>query len=237
MHCHDCQSFHRNNSIKLPIFLSIHISIKLRPLDVCEKFIKCRLGIAQGFKSQRPCCSKRFLSPPGIIPARCINNLDFVWHDLFNAKPDLMASLGLPTFPNLARCMCRVMTKIYFLRLDENDLGQIIDGLQVREESWRRTADYFRSGNIPDDSFQIEECNGEHEANHMALFYARILRNLVRQRDEQRSSESEVYLQGKADGQANLTQRILANWQTLSRMGPVDLHRRLLQLSDEICDD
>ena len=129
------------------------------------------------------------------------------------------------------------MSKIYFLRLDENDLGQIIDGLQAREESWRRTADYFRSGGIADGSFEIEECNGEYEANQMALFYARILRNLERQRDEQRSSECELYLQGKADGQANLTQRILANWQTLLRMGPVELHRRLLQLSDEICDE
>jgi len=129
------------------------------------------------------------------------------------------------------------MSKIYFLRLDENDLGQIIEGLQAREESWRRTADYFRSGYNPDDSFVIEECNGEYEANQMALFYARILRNLERQRDEQQSSECELYLQGKADGQVNLIQRILANWNHLQRMGSVAVHRRLLELTDEICDD
>jgi len=129
------------------------------------------------------------------------------------------------------------MSKIYFLRLNENDLGQIVEGLQVREESWRRTADYFRSGYNPDDSFVIEECNGEYEANQMALFYARILRNLERQRDEQRSSECELYLQGKADGQVNLIQRILVNWNHLQRMGSVALHRRLLELTDEICDD
>lgn len=78
------------------------------------------------------------------------------------------------------------MSKNYFLRLDENDLGQIIEGLQMREESWRRTADYFRSGYNPDDSFLIEECSGEHEADKIAKFYSRIIQNLERQRDEQR---------------------------------------------------
>jgi hypothetical protein len=129
------------------------------------------------------------------------------------------------------------MNKSYFLRLGENDLGQIIEGLQVREDSWRRTADYFRSGYNPDTSFVIEECNGEHEANQMALFYARIIRNLERQRDEQRNSECELYLQGKADGQDNLIQRVLVNWNQLQRMGSVALHRRLLELRDEICDE
>jgi hypothetical protein len=129
------------------------------------------------------------------------------------------------------------MNKIYFLRLDENDLGQIIEGLQAREETWRRSADYFRSGYIPDDSFVIEECNGEYEANQIALFYARILRNLERQRDEQGSSECELYLQDKADGQDNLIQRILVNWNYLQRMSSVALHRRLLELRDEICDE
>jgi len=129
------------------------------------------------------------------------------------------------------------MRKTYLLRLDGNDLGQILDGLRVREQSWRKTADYFRSGYNPDDSFVIEECNGEHEANEIALFYARIIRNLERQRDEQRTSDCELYLQGKADGQDNLIQRILANWNYLQRLGSVALHQRLLELRDEICDD
>jgi hypothetical protein len=129
------------------------------------------------------------------------------------------------------------MNKSYFLRLGENDLGQIIEGLQAREESWRRTADYFRSGSNLDTSFVIEECNGEHEANQMALFYARIIRNLERQRNEQHSSECEFYLQGKADGQDNLIQRVLVNWNQLQRMGSVALHRCLLVLRDEICDE
>jgi|HubBroStandDraft_6_1064221.scaffolds.fasta_scaffold1101580_1 hypothetical protein len=129
------------------------------------------------------------------------------------------------------------MNKSYFLRLGENDLGQIIEGLQVRADSWRRTADYFRSGQNTDDNFSIEECNGEYEANQMALFYSRIIRNLERQRDEQCNSECELYLQGKADGQDNLIQRVLVNWNQLQRMGSVALHRRLLVLRDEICDE
>ena len=129
------------------------------------------------------------------------------------------------------------MSKTYVLRLEENDLCQILEGLQAREESWRKTADYFRSGYNPDDSFAIEECGGEYEANQIALFYARIIRNLERQRDERRTSEDEMYLQGKADGQVNLIQRILANWKHLQRLGSVAMHKRLLELQDEICDE
>jgi hypothetical protein len=129
------------------------------------------------------------------------------------------------------------MSKTFLLRLDDNDLGQILEGLQAREESWRRTADYFRSGYNPDDSFAIEECNGEYEANQIALFYARIIRNLERQREEQPNSERELYLQGKADGQDNLIQRILANWKHLQRLGSIASHSRLLELKDEIRDD
>jgi len=120
--------------------------------------------------------------------------------------------------------------------MSDDDLGQILDGLRVREESWRRTGDYFRSGNL-DDAFAIEECSGEHEANRIALFYARIIRNLERQRDEQRTLEYEMYLQGKADGQTNLIQRVLANWKFLKRMESRDLHRRLIWLEDETCDE
>jgi hypothetical protein len=81
------------------------------------------------------------------------------------------------------------MSKTYVLRLDDNDLGQILEGLQAWEESWRKTAEYFRSGYNADDAFAIEECNDEHEADKIAQFYSRIVRDLERQRDEQRSSE------------------------------------------------
>lgn len=83
------------------------------------------------------------------------------------------------------------MNNTYLLRLDGNDLGQIIDGLRVREESWRKTAEYFKSGHA-DDSFVTEDCNGEHEANQMALFYSSIIKNLERQRDEHDNLENKL---------------------------------------------
>ncbi len=78
------------------------------------------------------------------------------------------------------------MSKTYLIRLEENDLGQILDGLRAREESWRKTADYFRSGYNPDGSFAIEACNDEYEADRIAEFYSRIIREVECQRDEQR---------------------------------------------------
>ena len=93
------------------------------------------------------------------------------------------------------------MSKTILLRLDDNDLGQILEGLQAREESWRRTADYFRAGHNPGDSFVIEECSGEYEANQITLFYSRIIRDLERQREQQPYLEREHYLHGIADGQ------------------------------------
>ncbi len=63
-------------------------------------------------------------------------------------------------------------------------VGQLLEGLRAREESWRRTAEYFRLG-CRDDFFLIEECNGEYEANEIALIYGRIISNIERQRDEQ----------------------------------------------------
>lgn len=40
------------------------------------------------------------------------------------------------------------MAKIYHIELSEDDLGQLLDGLEVRAESWERTAEYLRSGYI-----------------------------------------------------------------------------------------
>ncbi|MEO5803023.1 MAG: hypothetical protein ABIR24_05800 [Verrucomicrobiota bacterium] len=133
------------------------------------------------------------------------------------------------------------MEKTYLLRLESNDLGQILDGLRVRVESWRNTADYFASGHNANDSFVIEECSGEREARQIANFYSRIVRNLERQFEEQNgkplNEERELYLQGKADGQGNMVLRILNEWQRLKKMTGPRLRARLEILKDEICDD
>jgi uncharacterized protein YdcH (DUF465 family) len=46
----------------------------------------------------------------------------------------------------------------------------------------------------------------------------------------------EAYLQGKADGQENLIQRILSNWQQMRPLDLPKLRQQLLELKDEICD-
>lgn len=79
------------------------------------------------------------------------------------------------------------MSKTYMIRLGKNELGQILDGLRMREVSWRGTAEYLVSDQLADDSIAIEECRDEHEATRIADFYAAIIRDLERQRDEQHS--------------------------------------------------
>jgi hypothetical protein len=130
------------------------------------------------------------------------------------------------------------MKKTILLRLDDNDLGQILDGLRVREESWLKTAEYFRSGHNSDDSFVIEECNGEYEASQIALIYSRIIHDLEHQREQQQQNfEAKPYLQGKADGQDDMIRRVMENWNQLKQLGSSALHHRLLELKDDICCD
>ena len=71
------------------------------------------------------------------------------------------------------------MAKQYTIKLDEYDLGQILDGLQVRADSWLRTAEYLKTGEMSDDSFFIiEECSEHEEADRLAARYLDIIKNL-----------------------------------------------------------
>jgi len=129
------------------------------------------------------------------------------------------------------------MSKTYVLTLDGINLEQVLAELRARETSWRKTAEYLRSGYYAtDDSFLAEDRTSDHEADRTALFYARMIRSLERQREEPLTVERELYLQGKADGQDALLQRTMTNWNLLQRMPPVAVRRRLLELRDEICD-
>ncbi len=78
------------------------------------------------------------------------------------------------------------MAKQYTIKLDEYDLGQILDGLQVRADSWRLTAEYLKNGEMSDDSFFIiEECSDHEEAMQLAVRYEDIIENLRSQMREQ----------------------------------------------------
>lgn len=133
------------------------------------------------------------------------------------------------------------MENVYLLRLSGLDLGQIIDGLCVREKSWRDTAIYLRDGFIADDSFLCEECNDEHEADKLADHYKRLIAELQTQRREQDATgsnpERQLYLDGKSDGQLNIITRIEANWAKIQRCASSQIRSELMSLTDDICDD
>ena len=78
------------------------------------------------------------------------------------------------------------MAKQYRIELDEQDWGQLLDGLEIRAESWRRTAEYLRSGDMPDgEIFLIEECGDEEEADEVAAHYEAIITNIQMQMEAQ----------------------------------------------------
>lgn len=78
------------------------------------------------------------------------------------------------------------MVKRYRIELDEHDVGQLLDGLESRAESWRRTAEYLRTEEMPDgEFFIIEECSDEEEAEELAAYYEAIIKNIRSQMEVQ----------------------------------------------------
>ncbi len=78
------------------------------------------------------------------------------------------------------------MAKHYRIELDEHDLGQLLDGLEIRAESWRRTAEYLRTGSMPGgELFMIEECSEDDEADGLAARYEAIIKNIQSQMEVQ----------------------------------------------------
>lgn len=78
------------------------------------------------------------------------------------------------------------MAKTYHIELDELDLGQALDGLEVRAESWERTADYLRTEQMPQGEFFIvEECHEPEEAEGIAKRYRSIITKIRNQMEAQ----------------------------------------------------
>lgn len=77
------------------------------------------------------------------------------------------------------------MTKTFHIALESLDLGQLLDGLRAREESWRNTAIYLRDGYFPDDAFVCEECSDAEEAERIAAHYKRIVTGIEQQIEAQ----------------------------------------------------
>lgn len=78
--------------------------------------------------------------------------------------------------------------KEYVIRLNGFDLGQLLDGLEVRSTAWRDTAAYLRSGEMPHADFVAEECHDPEEAEQLAAHYERIMDSLLEQQREQDKS-------------------------------------------------
>jgi hypothetical protein len=75
--------------------------------------------------------------------------------------------------------------KIFRITLRSVDLGQLLDGLRIREESWRNTAIYLRDDFFPDDAFVCEQCSEPDEAEKTADHYKRIIASIEAQIDQQ----------------------------------------------------
>lgn len=80
------------------------------------------------------------------------------------------------------------MGKTYTIRLEQNDLGQLLDGLRNRSESWHDTAGYLVSGISPRDDFIIEECSDAEEARMIAEHYDRIISDIAAQMTAQKTA-------------------------------------------------
>jgi len=72
------------------------------------------------------------------------------------------------------------------LKLPKSFVGQMLDGLRIRAESWEHTKIYLADGVIvdPDDPY-IEECNDEIEARQIEAFYREIIKEIETQLDAQ----------------------------------------------------
>ena len=77
------------------------------------------------------------------------------------------------------------MKRDFVLKLNSVHVGQMLDGLRIRAESWRNTEIYMRNGYHPDESFVCEECTSEYEAEQVAELYESIISTIERQVAEQ----------------------------------------------------
>ena len=77
------------------------------------------------------------------------------------------------------------MGKEFQIKIDSLDLGQVLDGLRARQQSWKNTAIFLRDDYFPDDSFVCEQCSDPDEAEKIASHYERIIRSVEQQIDQQ----------------------------------------------------
>jgi hypothetical protein len=68
------------------------------------------------------------------------------------------------------------------LKLPKLFVGQLLDGLIIRTESWERTKNYLSDGVLDDwDNPYVEECDDEIEARQIEVFYREIIKEIETQ--------------------------------------------------------
>jgi hypothetical protein len=97
-----------------------------------------------------------------------------------------MDSKDLGEHYSLCQIVDLLMARKFTLSLDEFDIGQMLDGLQVRAQAWHNTAHYLRTGEAPRDFFLCEECSDAHEAQTLAENYDQIIGEVEAQLSAQR---------------------------------------------------
>jgi hypothetical protein len=78
-----------------------------------------------------------------------------------------------------------IKEKLLRIELSDNDLGQTLDGLEVRAKQWEDTASYMRTGESPDEFFMPEECRDAEEAENIASHYRSIIAKIRKEQEEQ----------------------------------------------------
>ena len=78
-----------------------------------------------------------------------------------------------------------IMGKQFSIKLESFDVGQLLYGLRLRAESWRKTAEFLESGYVADDAFVCEECSDSDESIHIAQHYEKIVASIEQQVAEQ----------------------------------------------------
>lgn len=79
------------------------------------------------------------------------------------------------------------MALTYRIELNDLDLSQLLDGLEMRAESWERTAEYLRTDTMPEgEFFLVEECSKSEEADDIVEYYRSIIRKIQSQMEAQR---------------------------------------------------
>jgi hypothetical protein len=76
------------------------------------------------------------------------------------------------------------MPKRFTLQLAATDVFQLLDGLEMRAESWERTAEYLRSGYVEGD-YLVEECSKPEEADGIAAHYREVIASIRQQVEAQ----------------------------------------------------